>query len=182
MKIDYTGRNVHIDDGLREFVERKLAKVTKFVDEPVEVRLILEVEKRRHIAELHITHRHGVVQAKEETDSSLKDAVNLAVDKAEKQARRSSKKRVDQRRRGDRNGQRWPLEVLERQSVVAGATPVIMESTHLAIKPMTIEEAALELETSNHGFVVFRDAANDRLRVLYKRKDDNYGLIAPDEI
>jgi putative sigma-54 modulation protein len=46
---------------------------------------------------------------------------------------------------------------------------------------MTIEEAAIELETSEHGFVVFRDSESDRLNVLYRRKDDNYGLIAPDE-
>ncbi|HXO21761.1 MAG TPA: sigma 54 modulation/S30EA ribosomal C-terminal domain-containing protein, partial [Thermoanaerobaculia bacterium] len=78
------------------------------------------------------------------------------------------------------NGQRWPIEVLDRESVTAGSTPRIVQSSHLQIKPMTIEEAALQLEDSEQGFVVFRDSTSDRLSVLYKRKDDNYGLIAPE--
>ena len=58
--------------------------------------------------------------------------------------------------------------------------PRVIETTHLPIKPMTIEEAALELDGAEHGFVVFRDSTSDRLSVLYKRKDRHYGLIAPE--
>ena len=181
MQIDYTCRNVHLDDRLRSFIEAKLGKVMKFVEEPVEVKVILDIEKHRHIAEIHIAHRLGVAQAAEEHDTSLLDAVNLAMDKAEKQVRRSRKKLVDKRRRADRtNGHRWPVEVLEGASVGGGATPRIVESTHVEIKPMTIEEAAIELETAEHGFVVFRDAQSDRLNVLFRRRDQNYGLIAPE--
>jgi putative sigma-54 modulation protein len=56
----------------------------------------------------------------------------------------------------------------------------VIETSHLHIKPMTLDEAALELDVSEQGFVVFRDATSDRLSVLYKRKDQNYGLIAPE--
>jgi putative sigma-54 modulation protein len=178
MKIDYTSRNVHLDDRLKDFVEGKLNKLVKFIEEPVEVRLLLEVEKRRHIAELHCSHRLGALHTKESADSSVFDAISLAIEKAEHQAQRAAEKRIDQRRR---NGHRWPVEVLDRESVGSGGPPRIVESTHLPIKPMTIEEAAIELDESAEGFVVFRDAASDRLNVLYRRKDNNYGLIAPDE-
>jgi putative sigma-54 modulation protein len=181
MQIDYTCRNVHLDDRLRDFIEQKLRKVMKFVEEPVEVKVLLDLEKHRHIAELHVTHRLGVAQAREENDNGLLDAINLAVDRAETQVRRSRKKLVDKRRRADRiNGHRWPVEVLERASVGGGAAPRVVETTYLPIKPMTIEEAAIELETAEHGFVVFRDSQSDRLNVLFKRKDQNYGLIAPE--
>ena len=180
MQIEYTCRNVHLDDRLRGFVEQKLQKVMKFVEEPIEVKVFLDIEKHRHIAELHISHRLGIAKATEENDGSLLDAVNLVVDKAEKQVRRSRKKLVDKRRRPDRNGQRWPVEVLDRASVGDGATPRVIEATHVEIKPMTIAEAAIELETAEHGFVVFRDADTDRLNVLFRRKDQNYGLIAPE--
>jgi len=110
--------------------------------------------------------------------------VKAAVDKAEKQVRRYRKKLVDKRRRADRtNGHRWPrwpMEVLDRASVGDGATPRVVETTHVEIKPMTVAEAAIELETAEHGFVVFRDADTERLNVLFKRKDQNYGLIAPE--
>lgn len=181
MQIDYTCRNVHLDDRLRDLIEQRLQKVMKFVEEPIEVKVVLDIEKHRHIAEIHISHRLGIAKAAEENDGSLLDAINLAVDKAEKQARRSRKKRVDKRRRADRtNGHRWPMEVLDGASVGGGVVPRVVATTHVEIKPMTIAEAAIELETAEHGFVVFRDADSDRLNVLFKRRDQNYGLIAPE--
>lgn len=182
MNIDYVGRDVEIDDRLRSHTERKLGKVTKFLQDPVEIRVTLEIEKHRNIADLHISHKHGVLQATEET-GDLYDAVNQAVEKVEKQARRSKNRAIDRRRRAGRettDGQRWPLEVLARESLAAGSSPRIIKTTHLPIKPMSIEEAALWLEQGKNGFVVFRDAGNDRVSVLYKRKDNNYGLIAPE--
>jgi putative sigma-54 modulation protein len=182
MNIDFVGRNVEIDDRLRSYTQGKLGKVTKFLQDPVEIRVTLEVEKHRNIADLHISHKHGVLQATEET-GDLYEAVNQAVDKVEKQARRSKNRAIDRRRRADRettNGQRWPLEVLARESLAAGASPHIIKTTHLPIKPMSIEEAALWLEQGKNDFVVFRDSGSDRVSVLYKRKDNNYGLIAPE--
>jgi putative sigma-54 modulation protein len=182
MNIDFVGRNVEIDDRLRSYTQGKLGKVTKFLQDPVEIRVTLEVEKHRNIADLHISHKHGVLQATEET-GDLYEAVNQAVDKVEKQARRSKNRAIDRRRRADRettNGQRWPLEVLARESLAAGASPRIIKTTHLPIKPMSIEEAALWLEQGKNEFVVFRDSGSDRVSVLYKRKDNNYGLIAPE--
>ncbi len=182
MNIEYVGRNTQIDDRLRRFCEDKLGKVTKFLDEPVEVRITLEVDKYRQIADLHVTHRHGVLQATEETHE-MTDAVNAAVDKLEKQARRGHKKAKGRKRRAGRaNGDaapEWPLEVLARDSVGGGAAPRIIKASRLEIKPMGLEEAALQLEASKNDFLVFHDSTNDRVSVLYKRKDSNYGLIVP---
>jgi putative sigma-54 modulation protein len=72
------------------------------------------------------------------------------------------------------------MEVHERDSVGSGSKPRIVKSTLLTIKPMTVDEAALQLEGSKNDFVVFRDSASERVAVLYKRRDQNYGLIAPE--
>jgi len=178
MKTEIIGRNVQIDDRLRKAVERKLHKLEKFLDEPLEMRLTLATERHRHVAELHVTHRLGVLQGTEGSDGNLLDAVQRVVAKVEEQARRTHGKLVDKRRRG--NHHRWSVEVLDQGSVGAGGVPQVIETSHLDIKPMTIEEAALELEGSEQLFVVFRDSLSDRLSVLYKRKDQNYGLIAPE--
>lgn len=182
MNIEYVGKHFELDDQIKTFTEDKLHKVTKFVEEPVEVRVTLETEKHRHIADIHIAHRFGVLQATEATDN-MRDAVNLAVDKVEKQARRSRKKYMDKRRRADRSIQGehgWGVAVLESSSVGSGQEPKVIESGNMPVKPMTIDEAALALESSGHEFVVFRDAGSDRVNVLYRRRDNNYGLIAPE--
>lgn len=182
MNIDYVGRNFHLDDRIRDFTEDKLRKALKFIEEPAEIRVTLEVEKHRHHADIHVAHRHGVLQAAEEMDSML-DAINLAVDKLEKQARRSRKKFMDTRRRAQRsnNGHHWPVSVVEGASLAAGGGGArVISSSLLEIKPMSIEEAAMQLQDSKNEFVVFRDATSDKVSVLYRRKDDHYGLIAPE--
>jgi putative sigma-54 modulation protein len=90
---------------------------------------------------------------------------------------------VDRRRRANRfaaEDRHWPFDVLERESVGKGAAPRIVKSSRLEIKPMSLDDAALQLETSRNGFVVFLDAESEKVSVLYKRRDDNYGLIVPE--
>ena len=179
MQIDYVARNFELDDRLRDYAETKLAKLSRFLDEPVEVRVTLEQEKYRQIAELRVAHRYGLLQAAGETEE-MRDTINLVIDKLEKQARRSRKKYKDKRRRADRvNGaHQWPVNVLERGSL-AEERPRIIESSKVSIKPMGLEEAALQLEGAPTDFVLFRDTRTDRVCLLYKRPDDNYGLISP---
>ena len=181
MNIEYVARNFALQEDVRQFAADKLRKATKFLEEPVEVRVTLEVEKHRHVADLHVTHRFGVLQATEETPD-MRDAINMAVDKVEKQARRSRKRLVDSRRRADRvreEEQHWPAEVLSADGDPAAPARII-EDSRVEVKPMSVEEAALELEDSRHAFVVFRDSASRRFAVLYRRRDANYGLIAPE--
>jgi len=178
MNIDFLARNLELDDTIRDYTDDKLEKVTKFLDDPVEIHVTLEQEKHRSIAELRISHRFGLIQATEETGDML-DSINLAVDKAAKQARRSRKKFIDKRRKADRdNGNHWPLEVLEPASITKGQSPRIIKSSVISIKPMSLDEAALHLEGSKNDIVVFRDSGSDEVNVLYKRRDNNYGLIS----
>ena len=181
MKIDFVGRHFQPDGQTKAYATEKLAKLDPFVEDPVEVRVLLDSEKKRQVAEVYVTHRFGSMVAREEAEIML-DAVNSAVDKIVKQARRSRKKFLDKRRRADRHLHeelRWPVDVIESQSVGSPAGPSIIRSSHISIKPMTIDEAAFSLEASKHDFVVFRDSGNEEVSVLYKRKDSNYGLIVP---
>lgn len=180
MNIEYVGRNVQASESLQEFSEDKLGKVLKFIEEPIEVRVTLEVEKHRKIAELHIAHRFGVLQAKEETDD-LKSSIGQAVDKIEKQARRSRKKFFDRRRRQAREGERtWPLEVFDPSTVDHDDGPRIVKSSTIRIEDMDLNAAIEALGRSEHDFVVFRDLDSGLVSVLYKRRDEHYGLISPE--
>ncbi|HXU45247.1 MAG TPA: ribosome-associated translation inhibitor RaiA [Thermoanaerobaculia bacterium] len=179
MKIETVGRNYTVDDRVRDFVSEKLKKLAKFVEEPADVRITLVAEKRTFTAELHVHHRHGELQATESDEQNMFEAIQLAAAKAERQARREKTKLVDRRRRAAATNH-WPLEVLEAGSLGADAGPKVVKSSRLEIKPMTIEEAAQKLGDARHEFVVFLDSATERISVLYKRKDHNYGLIAPE--
>lgn len=186
MEIKYTGRHFHVDDRVKDFADKKLSKIARFLDEPVEVHLTLETEKRRQIAELHVTHSHGAVQATEEADQMF-DAIHAAAEKVEKQARRSRKKHQDKKRRSARGPEgehHWDVEVVDSQSVnqppEPSQSPKILKTGRLPIKPMTLDEAALELTDSKNEFFVFRDSVTDKVSVLYRRNDGHYGLIAPE--
>ncbi|MDA8017423.1 MAG: ribosome-associated translation inhibitor RaiA [Thermoanaerobaculia bacterium] len=180
MNVEFTARHYHLDEEIKDYASKKLEKLEPFLEEPADIHLILETEKIRQIAELIVSHRHGVFQATEEAED-MRDAVHAVIGKVEKQARRSRKKYMDQRRRADRQvNDNWPVEVLESQTFGRGERPRVIKRNHLPIKPMTIDEASLRLEQSKNDFFVFRDSASDRVSVLYRRKDENYGLIAPE--
>lgn len=180
MKIEYVARHFELEEKIRSYTEDKLSKVSKFVEGPVNVRVTLVQEKHRHTAEIKLSHRHGIIQSTVETDE-MTSAVNLAVDKLEKQARRARKKFMDKRRRLNRRIEEphWPVEVLEGASLTSGDGRRVIKKTTLPIKPMTVEEAVLQLEDSSNDFVVFTDSTSDQVSVLYKRRDSNYGLISP---
>ncbi|MCL4836366.1 MAG: ribosome-associated translation inhibitor RaiA [Thermoanaerobaculia bacterium] len=181
MKVDFVARNFELDDQVRTHVQERLTKVAKFLKGPVEARAALELEKFRYSCDLVLTHRGGEVRAAEE-NHDLRQAIDIAAEALEKQVRRSRKKVVDQRRRAGRGGaSHWPVEVVARGSLGGGEEPRVVRKERLPIKPMTLEEAALQLDTAEHDFVVFRDAASDKVSVLYRQKDDeNLGLIAPE--
>ena len=181
MNIEYVARNLDIDGDLRSFAESKIAKTAKFLEDPVDIHLTLEAEKHRRIAELRISHRLGHHVATESETDDIRDAINLVVDKMEKQVRRSRKKFLDKRRRaGATSGEmQWPVDVIEGDTLSSGR-PKIIKSGHLEIRTLTIDEAAGALETSSNDFVVFRNALSERVNVLYKRHDSDFGLITQD--
>jgi len=180
LQIDYVGRNVKLTDDLRTYTEDKMARAIRFLEEPMEIRLILEAKGHRQIADLQVHHKFGDLQAEEET-SSLRDAIHEVIEKIEKQARRSRKKFLDKRRRSDRQvAQEWPVEVVEKESLSADRSPRVIKSSALSIKPMSLDEAALRLESAKNDFLVFRDSDHGRVNVLYKRRDGDYGLVTPE--
>lgn len=180
MKIEIVGRNLHVDDSLRSFIEQKAKKLERLLGAAAEIRVTVAQEKHLQVAELHAIHRTGVFQVSEETPGTLQEAVQRLIDKGAEQMRRARGRRVQKTRRMQRSDGRWPVEVLDSASIGDGSAPRVIETSEISIKPMSVEEAVLALEDSASGFVVFHDSSRDRLSVLYRRKDKNYGLIAPE--
>jgi len=180
VQIHYVARNLELNDEIRAYTEKTMTRAVRFLEDPVEIRVTLEEEGRRKKAECHVHHRFGILQAEVES-SDIRDAIHNAIEKLEKQARRSRKKFMDKRRRNDRQtAHEWPVDVVEKASVGAAEAPRIIKTSALRIKPLTLEEAALRLEAAKNDFLVFRDSDHGRINVIYKRHDGDYGLVTPE--
>ncbi|MEO7794169.1 MAG: ribosome-associated translation inhibitor RaiA [Thermoanaerobaculia bacterium] len=182
MNIEFVGRHLQVEEKTRAFAAEKLERLLKFLSEPIDAHVVLEAGKFRHSAEIKVRCGTGEFLAKEET-VELHDALALATEKVIEQAKRARKREVDEPRRKDRSqasAQHWPVDVLTRESVRQGESPIVVKSSQLQIDSMTINQAALKLESSRSEFVVFRDLENERVSVIYRRHDDDYGLIVPE--
>ena len=174
MKIEFTGRQTGIPDELRRLAERKLQKLGRLLPAVTRAHVILAVDKHRQVAEVSVHSRHMDLAAVE-VSANPRLSVAGAIDKLLRQAQRQQARRRE--RKGAATPRRAPLPATERDG--AAAAPRVIRSRRVAVKPMTLDEAALEMEGRADGVLVFRDAATERVNVLFRRKDGNLGLIEP---
>lgn len=186
MATEISGRNYEIPPDVRNLVEKKLAKIEdKLFDDVIDVRVVLQVEKYRNICEILMVGKEHDVKAVQESDESMQDAINSAIDHLKRQAQKNREKIRDHHRK-EGNGRKvteWAVQVLEpgqlREETELRA-PRVLKTNNIAIRPMSIEEAALRLDDSKNEFIVFRDIDTDKVSVIYKRRDNNLGLISPE--
>jgi putative sigma-54 modulation protein len=178
MKVEYIARKVDLNDNVRQLTEKKLAKLTKYFNDILDIRVEVEQERHLYVADLFVKGKdfdiHSTSQHKEMTA-----AIQDAVDKLEIQARRAKTRLKKHKGRQSAAESAWSLDVLEPESIGRGE-PSIVERSTIPIKPMTVEEAALQLEDETLDFLVFHNASTDRVNVLYRRQDKNLGLITPE--
>ncbi len=176
MKFEYTGRHVDVTSALRQHVEEHFSKLDNiFDDSTASAHIIIEVEKNRHIGEVLLHWREHTLTARD-TNADMYQALSRAISKIEKQAVKLKKKIIDRKQSAQ------PLSTLapDNGSVeLAPASGRIISARRYAVKPMTAEEAVIRLGEDSNQFILFRDSDTDRLCVLYKRKDGNFGLIQP---
>jgi len=179
MLIQITARHVEVPAKLKSYIESRVEKLDKFLDGITDVHVTLSSEKYRQIAELNVHGRGNVYLSATEASEDLKSSVSQAIDKIEGQAKKHRAKKIDKkRRRPTRVAGEGTFNVIAGE-VSAGATQII-ESRRFVIKPLTVEEAVLEIEEESAEFLVFRNATNSRTNILYRRPDGNFGLIDPE--
>jgi putative sigma-54 modulation protein len=183
MQIEITGRHVEITEPIKVYVEKRLKKFAKLFIEPIDVHVILGIEKHRQSAEIVLKSKlFNLTSIDESTD--MYNSVNKAIEKIERQALKQKAKVIGNKR------QPAAVTAQNRAKAVAPGkakgdqeskprSRVIMEELKRK-KPMGVEEAVIDLSESDRNFVVFRDSESEDLHVLYKRKDGHYGLIRPD--
>jgi putative sigma-54 modulation protein len=180
MQITVTFRHVDPTPALRSHAEEKLTRmVKKYLRHPVDAHVILSVAKERHVAEITLNADHATMFAKEETHD-LYSAIDVSVAKLEHQAQKLKAKREEHKGPSGARGvepREVTTSVLASDGRGAGGSPEVIRSQRVPAKPMSVEEAVAQLGASRDEFLVFTNASNQTISVLYRRKDGNYGLI-----
>ncbi len=176
MRLQVKGKNVEVSESLKDYAREKLGKLDKHLNDAARLELELAVEKNPSISENQIAEAtiwtKGPVLRARETSADMRASIDLLVEKLERQARRYR----DKRRRGPVRGAQ---NVDARQVDSEPDESRIVKTKQFPVKPMTAEEAVLQLELVGHDFFVFQNAETDDVNVLYRRRDGNYGLIEP---
>jgi len=189
--VECSGRNVEVTASLRKLVEERTLRLERHLGGPADVRVVLSHEKHRFGAEIIATHRRRRWEATEET-ADARAALAAAFEKIDAQAVRDAEKRRDRKHRswdrfesaeprGNGGGER-ETRGNDRGAGRRAPKPQarVVRSRPSAAKPMGVDEAALAMESSGENVLVFRDSANDRVSVLYRRRDGALGLIVPE--
>lgn len=176
MKFEYTGRHIEVTEALKTHVEEHFNRISHLFDgKTAKAQVIIEVERGRHRSEIIVKWRNDVMNANA-TSADMYQSLSQTIAKIEKQALKLKNKVIDKSHKAKKASQIAP-QLDEVKPAPTG--PRIISAHRYAVKPLTEEEAAMQLEDEENQFIVFRNADNERVSVLYKRKDGNYGLIEP---
>lgn len=185
MQLNVKGRNLQVTDGLFNHAEKRLSKLTRRMppwDDATSVELELSVERGgagRQVAEVTVHTKGPVLRARDESPD-MYAAIDGVTRKLERQARRYRDRREARRRSAPA-----PEPVVPEDLPPVAAeepeepAPVLVKRKSFEMKPMSLDDALLQLELLDHAFYVYRDAVSDEVQVVYRRRDGDIGLISP---
>jgi putative sigma-54 modulation protein len=174
MKVTVNGKNIEVTDALRDYAEKKVSKVAKFFEKsPVGSQVLLRTERGFHIVEITI-QVDGILLRGEEKTGDMYASIDGAIEKIERQVHKF-KTRINRKFREEN---RVILEANPSQK--EQLEPQIKRTKRFAMKPMSVEEAVMQMDLLGHDFFVFSNSDSEEVNVVYRRKDGNYGLIEPE--
>jgi putative sigma-54 modulation protein len=172
MKISVTFRNGEGENWQKVYAEERIEKLKKYLDMPSEAHIILSTEKFRNFAEINLSANGWNVNAKEEA-KDMHLAVDQCISKIEKQLKKQREKIRDHKPKSIRH---TAVNAAENDDEEA-TTSKIAETRKIILKPMSLDEAVMELESSKTRFIIYRDSASENVSLVYRREDGNFILI-----
>ena len=179
------GRNLEVTDAMRQYAEDKLAKLDRFSDQIVDASVVMSYDTKENAAEparveVQVNLPNGVIRAEERAQDTYA-AVDLVVDKLERQLKRFKGRMIA--KRNEVMSAPVPSDVTHAEVVepvdTGDTEPNIVRTKRHVMRPMAPEDAAMQMEALGHSFFVFRNLDTDLISVIYLRQDGDYGLIEP---
>ncbi len=172
MKITITGRQTHVPKDVAEIIEKKLSKLDKYFKDDATATVKLKNERDKDKIEVTIIAGQNMFRS-EEVDETYQNALDNALETLVRQIRKN-KTKLEKRLRDASRAELFAENVDFEEE---GEFDIRTKS--FSVKPMTVEEAILQMNVTGHDFYMFRDESSDEICVVYKRRDKGYGLIIP---
>lgn len=178
MRVSVIAKNTTATPALKEMIEKKLSKVKRYFDPEVEAKTTLSVQKNKQKVEITIPFNGIILRAEESTEDMYK-SIDLVVAKLERQIR---KQRTKLSRRNNESLRFPQSDEVALSDEVVETNGEVVKVKRFGVKPMSVEEAVLQMELVGHNLFVYQDSEANKVCVVYKRKDGDYGLLEPDYI
>jgi putative sigma-54 modulation protein len=179
MRLQVKGKNVEVSDTIRRYAEEKLRKLDRQLHRLAEVEVELRVEKNPSIAENQVAEAtvwtKGPTLRVTEATTDMKASIDQLTEKLLRQIEHVRGKRRGRQVRGNGIPPGGPMSIPDEEE----AGPQIVRTKQFSVKPMSTEEAALQLELVGHDFFVFRSDESGEINVIYRRRSGGYGVIEP---
>ncbi len=171
MRIDIRGDKLKVTEGIKSYIEEKIGKLDQYFEKPEELKayVVVRVKNKDQIIEVTIPTPKFSLRT-ETTQDNLYAAIDLSVDKLERQIRKNKTKM----RRKFKDVLQYELLMQEQEEE---NTSSIVKRKTIELRPMDEEEAILQMELIDHDFFIFKNTDTDSVSVVYKRKDGSYGII-----
>ncbi len=185
MQIKLTCRHTRLSEALRTYIESRLEKLGSHLNGIIEAHAVLSVEKYRHLAEITIVANGLTIHAKQETED-MYASVDAVIEKLERQITKYKTRINRHQPRKARHAHRVGLKIIEPDDVWESSQPEpehqhrVVDRRSFPTKPMTIDEALMQLDLIESDFLVFTNAQTDQVNVLHTREDRKYELIEPE--
>lgn len=174
MKLNIRGEKIKITEAIKNYINEKMGKLNKYFknDQNINAKVVIKVKGREQIIEVTINMPNFILRA-EESHSTLYAAIDLVINKLERQIKKTKTKLQDKHLKhfaedfqfdNDKNEEEEPIAKIVKRKVIE-------------MKPMSEEEAILQMDLLGHSFFIYKDVDTNNICVLYKRKDNQYGVI-----
>jgi putative sigma-54 modulation protein len=177
-----TGKNIEVSDWMRQYVEKKMGKLDKYLTSISEVRVELSVHKTKsardsQVAQVTVRSNSTILRAEQKSDDILA-SIDVVLDKMYRQIARFKGKRE---RHGRGTGHAEPAaEMVDVEGAEEEPVGKVVRVKRFLVQPMNADEAIERMELLGHDFFLFFNQDSDSMNVLYRRNDGNYGLLQPE--
>ncbi len=177
MEINIRGDKIEVTKAIQEYAKEKINRINKYIGDSEHIRASVLISVKGHNQKVEVTiPLKNVILRAEETRDDLYAAIDVVADKLERQIRKN-KTKIQSKKMKDKLSKDFMLDAIELPEEQDNESYKIVKRKKVEVKPMSEEEAMIQMELLEHQFYIFKDAETNNIAVVYKRKEGDYGII-----